>query len=165
MTGDHQDGGPPLDPDIDLHDPAQRRELPDRGWRVLAAIAAGGVIGAELRYGLGLLLPPGRSSFPWATLLVNVTGGFAIGVLMAVLGRIERPHPLLRPFFGVGILGGLTTFSTYSTDTYRLIDAGRPLLALGYAVFTLAAALVATVAGAAALAWVRGSRRRPLEVF
>jgi CrcB protein len=84
--------------------------------------------------------------------VVNITGGFAIGVLMALLRRIARPHPLVRPFFGVGILGGLTTFSTYSTDTYRLIDAGRPALALGYAMLTLVAALTATIAGGAAAA-------------
>jgi CrcB protein len=141
-----------LDSDVDLHDPVQRRELSGRGWRVLAVIAVGGVIGAEVRYGVGTLLPPGSRSFPWATVVVNITGGFAIGVLMALLRWIARPHPLVRPFFGVGILGGLTTFSTYSTDTYRLIDAGRPALALGYAMLTLVAALTATIAGGAAAA-------------
>ncbi len=116
--------------------------------RVLLVIAAGGVIGAELRYGVGQLLPPGPDGFPWATLLVNVVGGFFMGALMAWLGRMPRPNPLLRPFLGVGVLGGLTTFSTYSTDTYRLIDAGRYGPALGYATATLLAALAATVAGA-----------------
>jgi CrcB protein len=130
-----------------------RRELAARGWLVILVIAVGGVIGAEARYGVGLLLPPGRDAFPWPTVLVNVTGGFAIGVLMALLGRVERPHPLIRPFFGVGILGGLTTFSTYSNDTYRLLDAGRIPIALAYAALTLVAALAATVAGA----WVVGA--------
>jgi fluoride exporter len=161
VTGDDAQADRPgrLDPDVDLHDPAQRRELTDYGWRVLAVIALGGVIGAELRYGTGLLFPPGRRSFPWATLLVNVVGGFGIGALMAVLGRARRPHPLIRPLLGVGVLGGFTTFSTYSTDTYRLIDAGRPALALGYAALTLVAALAATLAGHAVVSAL--PRRRP----
>ena len=136
-----------FDDDVDLPDPRRRRDLAEYGRWVLLVIAAGGVVGAELRYGVGVLLPSGSRSFPWATVLVNVTGGFGIGVLMTVLGRSARPHPLLRPFLGVGILGGFTTFSTYSTDTFRLIDVGRPVLALGYAALTLFAALAATVAG------------------
>jgi CrcB protein len=137
----------------------ERREVTDYGWQVLAVIALGGVIGAELRYGVSTVLPPGSRSFPWATVLVNVVGGFGIGVLMAVLARARRPHPLIRPLLGVGVLGGFTTFSTYSTDTYRLIDVGSPGLALGYAVLTLVAALAATLAGRAAVTAV--TTRRP----
>ena len=140
-----------LDIDVDLPEPAphRQRELAEYGRWVLAVIAVGGVIGAELRYGVGVLLPSDSGSVPWATVLVNVIGGFGIGVLMAILGRLARPHPLVRPFVGVGVLGGFTTFSTYSTDTYRLIDVGRPELALGYAALTLFAALAATLAGMA----------------
>lgn len=151
--------------DVDLPEPRQRRELGEYGRWVLVVIAAGGVIGAELRYGVGVLIPTAARSFPWATVLVNVIGGFGIGVLMAILGRIACPHPLVRPFFGVGVLGGFTTFSTYSTDTVRLIDVGRPELALGYAAVTLIAALVATVIGiavAAVLPWpVTGPKAGP----
>jgi CrcB protein len=154
--------GDEVDDDVDLPDPRRCRELAEYGRWVLVVIAAGGVIGAELRYGVGLLLESGPQSFPWATLLVNVIGGFGIGVLMAVLGRAERAHALVRPFLGVGVLGGFTTFSTYSTDTYRLIDVGRPELALGYAALTLFAALVATLAGAA-VGSARPGLRAPLE--
>ena len=114
---------------------------------VLVVIAAGGVVGAELRYATGLLLPAHPPAFPWATVLVNVVGGFAMGALTAGIDRSRTPHPLLRPFAGVGVLGGFTTFSTYSTDTVRLLDAGRVLPALGYAALTLVAALAATLAG------------------
>lgn len=113
--------------------------------RVLAFIALGGVLGAEARYGLSRLIP----SSLWAIMLVNITGGLLMGVLMARLERSEQPHPLARPFFGVGILGGFTTFSTYSTDAYLLIDAGRVGAALGYMGLTLAGALLAVWAGSA----------------
>lgn len=149
-----------FDDDVDLPDPRRRRELAEYGRWVLVVIAAGGVIGAELRYGVGVLVGSDPRAFPWATLLVNVIGGFGIGVLMAMLERAERPHPLVRPFVGVGVLGGFTTFSTYSTDTYRLIDVGRPELALGYLALTLIAALAATVAGTAVgSAWPRPASR------
>lgn len=132
-----------------------RRDLAEYGWWVPAVIAAGGVIGSEARYGVSLLLPAGGASFPWATVTVNVAGGFALGVLMGVLGRQPHPHPLSRPFLGVGVFGGFTTFSTFSTDTYRLLALGRPGLALAYAGLTLVAALAATATGLA-LAGRRG---------
>lgn len=70
-----------------------------------------------------------------------------MGVLMGLLALRQNPHPLIRPFFGVGILGGFTTFSTYSTDTYHLIDADRPLAAVGYVALTLTGALLAVLLG------------------
>ncbi|GAB6897509.1 fluoride efflux transporter CrcB [Kineosporia succinea] len=113
----------------------------------LAVIAAGGVIGAEARYGLTRVVPASPGGVPWAVLVINVTGGFFMGVLMARLARSASPHPLVRPFLGVGILGGFTTFSTYSTDTFHLIDADRPLAAVGYVTLTLVGALLAVVLG------------------
>ena len=119
----------------------------NRRPEVLAVIAAGGVLGAEARYGLTRLIPASPGRVPWAILLINVLGGLLMGVLMALLARSAHPNPLIRPFLGVGILGGFTTFSTYSTDTYALIDADRPLVAVGYVFFTLAGALLAVVLG------------------
>jgi fluoride exporter len=142
----------PFDPDLDGVSSSSPVSSPVRGARlaagrgVLLVMAAGGVVGAELRYATGLLLPR-APAFPWATLLVNVLGGLGMGALMAVVARHRHPHPLLRPFLGVGVLGGFTTFSTYSTDTVTLMDAGRTGPALLYAVLSLVAALVATVVG------------------
>ncbi len=68
---------------------------------------------------------------------------------MALLGRSAAPNPLVRPFFGVGILGGFTTFSAYSTDAVQLIEAGRTLAAVGYLGLTLAGALLGVVVGTA----------------
>ncbi|MFD5422168.1 CrcB family protein [Streptomyces sp. NPDC127069] len=140
-------GAEAIDPDVDLHVPAQRAEPQGR---VLAAVAAGGAVGASARYGVALLWPAGPAGFPWATLWTNVAGCALIGVLMALISEEGRrsPHPLLRPFAGTGVLGGFTTFSTYAVDFSRLLDAGRAGLALAYAGLTLVAALGAVWAAA-----------------
>jgi CrcB protein len=131
-----------------------RPRRPERAHRsrgrldVLAVVAAGGVVGAEARYGAGLLLPHPPDAFPWSTLLVNALGCLLIGVLMVVLTETTAPHRLVRPFLGVGVLGGFTTFSTYAVDVQRLLVAHRAGPALAYLAGTMVAALVAVWLGA-----------------
>ena len=132
-----------VDSDVDLSDPAQRAELRHRPWDVLLAIALGGVAGAEARYGLDEALPHAAGDFPWATLLINTTGCLLIGVLMVLLLELTSPHRLLRPFLGVGVLGGYTTYSTFAGDTRQLVAAHEPALALGYVAATVCGCLVA----------------------
>lgn len=115
-------------------------------FKVLAAVAAGGVLGALARYGLGVVFPRTVTGFPWATFGINVSGCLLIGVLIVLVGTQRR---LLRPFLGTGVLGGYTTFSTYVVDTENLMRAGAPRTALLYLFGTLAAALLATYAGIA----------------
>jgi fluoride exporter len=140
----------------DLASGPARRPARPRGRRsshqlpVLAAVALGGVLGAEARYGVGLLLPHAPQAFPWSTLLVNALGCLLIGVLMVLLTATTAPHPLVRPFLGVGVLGGFTTFSAYAVDVQRLLLAHRPGTAAGYLVATMAGALVAVWIGATA---------------
>jgi len=89
------------------------------------AIAIGGAFGACLRYALSewMLLLFGRA-FPFGTLLVNILGAFAIGVLYGLL-LSEQIHPNpWRIFIGIGVLGAFTTFSTFSLDTLLLIQQG-----------------------------------------
>ncbi len=129
--------------------------------RVLAVIAVGGVVGAEARYGLTRLIPAAPGGVPWAVLVINVLGGFLMGVLMALLARARSPHPLVRPVLGVGVLGGFTTFSTYSTDTFHLVDADRPLAAAAYVTLTLTGALLAVVLGQTLVSWVPGRTAGP----
>jgi CrcB protein len=137
-------GGPHIiDPDVDLHDPAQRAETRPREWDLLVAMAVGGVVGAEARYGLSAAVPHADDAIPWATVLINASGCLLIGALMVVLLELARPHRLWRPFLGVGVLGGYTTYSTFAVDAVRLIEQHRPGLALGYVVTTFAACLVA----------------------
>ncbi|MEV8534900.1 CrcB family protein [Streptomyces sp. NPDC051211] len=140
------EGAEAIDPDVDLHVPAQRAEPQGR---VLAAVSAGGALGSAARYGLLLAWPAGPGAFPWATFWTNVAGCALIGVLMVLIGEGGRTaHPLVRPFLGVGVLGGFTTFSTYAVDFSRLLDEGEAGRALAYAAGTLAGALGAVWAAA-----------------
>ncbi|WP_067468218.1 fluoride efflux transporter FluC [Actinomadura macra] len=145
MTDAPADG--PIDPDVDLHVPAQRFELRRAPWSTLAAVSAGGVLGALARYGLTSAFPYGPGEFPWAVFGINASGCLAIGALMVLITEIRRAHRLVRPFLGVGVLGGFTTFSTYVVDIQRAVEDGAAALALGYLAGTLAAALLAVFAG------------------
>ncbi|WP_084469802.1 fluoride efflux transporter CrcB [Jiangella gansuensis] len=120
-----------------------RRQAP-----VLVVIAAGGAAGSLARYAVSdwQAEPPG---WPWATLLVNVTGCFFVGVLMTVLALLSAPHRLLRPFLGIGVLGGYTTFSTYAVDIQAMLVDGRYAAALLYLGLTPVTALLAVWLGSA----------------
>jgi fluoride exporter len=138
------------EPDAGLRIPAQRAARRSGQGPVLAVVAVGGAIGASARYGAGLLWPAAPGTFPWTTLLVNASGCAVIGVFMVVITDVRSAHRLVRPFFGTGVLGGFTTFSTYAVDVQRLSDGGRPGTALAYLVLTLVTALSAVWAAAAA---------------
>ncbi|MFA1550212.1 CrcB family protein [Actinomadura chokoriensis] len=139
--------GPPVDPDVDLHVPEQRAELRRAPWETLGAISAGGALGALARYGLSSAFPYGPGEFPWPVFWVNVSGCLLIGVLMVLITEVWRAHRLVRPFLGVGVLGGYTTFSTYSVDILRAVEHGAPRVGLAYLTLTFAAALGAVFAG------------------
>ncbi|MEU6284383.1 fluoride efflux transporter CrcB [Streptomyces sp. NPDC047028] len=133
--------GEPTDPDVDLHVPAQRRELRRGQWPIIAAVALGGAIGASARYGASLLWPTAPGTFPWTTLVVNVIGCGVIGMFMVIITDVWAAHRLVRPFFGTGVLGGFTTFSTYAVDVQRLVDGRHAATGLAYLAATMLAAL------------------------
>lgn len=112
-------------------------------WPVVAVVAVGGAIGASARYGATLIWPTAPDTFPTTTLLVNVIGCAVMGVFMVLLTEMRTPHRLLRPFFGTGVLGGFTTFSTYAVDIERLVEGGHAGTGLAYLGLTLLAALAA----------------------
>jgi fluoride exporter len=152
--------------------PSVPRETPPPGHgrvrdpAVLAAVAVGGVLGAEFRFVMSLWLPHEPTQFPTATWLVNTSGCFLIGVLMIVVRALTSPHRLVRPFLGVGVLGGYTTFSTAQVEVQQLAVHGRPGLAVGYLLGTVVAALIAAALGMASTraigaAWVRRRAGRP----
>ncbi|MEV6600209.1 CrcB family protein [Actinoplanes sp. NPDC051346] len=112
---------------------------------VLAVVSAGGVLGALARYGILAAWAHEPGGFAWSTWTVNVTGCFLIGVLTVLISRFRPDQRLIRPFWGVGVLGGYTTFSTATVDVLE----SAPGTALAYLVATLTGALVAVWLGTA----------------
>lgn len=103
----------------------------------LAAIYAGGVVGALIRVGLAQAFPPGPGTWPWPTFAVNMVGALLLGYFFALF----RDHPeesLHHPFLGTGICGTLTTFSTLQLELYELVDGGDGGLAAAYCAATVA---------------------------
>ncbi|MGH3328360.1 MAG: fluoride efflux transporter CrcB [Streptomycetales bacterium] len=116
---------------------------------VLLVIACGGMLGALARYGLAVLWPHRGTAFPWATFTANVVGCLLIGALMVLITEAFVAHRLVRPFLGVGVLGGFTTYSTYAVEAQQLIEDGAAGRAFTYIFATLVAALIAVVIGMA----------------
>ncbi len=133
-----------VDPDVDPHVPAHRREPRPR---TLGVIAIGGALGALARYGVELWLPTGPGRFPWGTFAINVVGCLLIGVLMVLVTDVFTGRTLLRPFLGVGVLGGFTTFSTYANEVRGLLRPGSVPVAVAYLAGTLVSALLAVLLG------------------
>jgi len=116
-------------------------------WDIAVVVGAGGAIGGLLRWGLNQALPPSDSGFPWATFVENVSGCLLLAVLVVFLLDVWRPSRYLRPFLGVGMLGGYTTFSAYTSDVRGLLEAGDVLMAMAYLLGTVVAGLLATWLG------------------
>jgi fluoride exporter len=133
---------------------------PDVPWSTLAAISAGGVIGALARFGLATAFPHPAGSFAWTTFWINVSGCLLIGVLMVLVTEAGQAHRLVRPFLGVGILGGFTTFSTYIVEIQQALRSGEPRTALAYLAGTLVSALFAVYAGVHLTRLITGRHRK-----
>ncbi|BCJ44028.1 hypothetical protein GCM10010168_68310 [Actinoplanes ianthinogenes] len=113
--------------------------------RAVAAVSAGGVLGALTRYAIGAAWPHTPNDFPWSTWLINVSGCFLIGILFTLLARFRPEHRLTRLFLGTGVLGGYTTFSTAEVE----VQHAAPTIAITYLAATIAGALLAVWAGSA----------------
>lgn len=144
-------GVQPVDPDLDqrVFAPVRRGRWPRIRLRLVAAVALGGVIGGALRYVVGLWLPASSGSFPWAVVTVNTAGAFVLALLLVLVLEVFPPTTYLRPLLGTGFCGALTTFSSVTTGVDQLVAVGRPALAAGYVVLSLATGLVAAAAGIA----------------
>jgi fluoride exporter len=94
--------------------------------------ALGGALGALARWAVSEAQGIAPAGWPWATLVVNLTGCLLIGALLAVLLDRCPASTLWRPFLAVGVLGGYTTYSTFAVDVVRLVDAGAWATAVGY---------------------------------
>jgi CrcB protein len=119
--------------------------------RSFALVAIGGAAGTLSRHGVAEALDADRL-FPLATFLVNVTGSFALGALLAVLLVRDHSAPAnrLRLLLGTGFLGGYTTYSALAVDTDTLLRSDHVALGLTYAVGTVIAGFVSAGAGVAA---------------
>jgi fluoride exporter len=109
----------------------------------LVAVMAGGAAGAVARWAVELAVSS-VGGFPLATLLINASGAFGLGLVGVLLLERLAPTRYLRPLLGIGFFGAYTTFSTMAMDGVRLLDGGQPGLAVGYWVATL---LVGQMAG------------------
>lgn len=110
--------------------------------------AIGGALGAAARYGVNLTAPKLLGhGFPWATMIVNVTGSFVMGLLITVMALAWSTSQEMRVFLATGVLGGFTTFSAFSLDFVTLYERKEYGLAFGYAGSSVVMSLVAVFAG------------------
>jgi fluoride exporter len=113
------------------------------------AVGVGALLGANLRFVVANLaaehLPP---DFPYGTLMVNITGSFAIGVILSLIGERAGISPLWRLFFVTGFLGGYTTFSSYAWETLALVQTGNLLPAAIYVLGSNGVGLIGVWLGA-----------------
>ena len=113
--------------------------------------ALGGALGALARWGVGTALPHSSGGWPWATLLINLTGCLLFGALVAVLTAHAHEPSWARPFLAVGVLGGYTTYSAFAVEAVALVATGAPVLAAGYVLASVLGGVLAVAAGALAV--------------
>lgn len=114
---------------------------------VLLGVAGGGALGSLLRFAVGRLLPTAPTAMPWSTLGINVLGSFALGMLAGASFARPDASPALRAFLGVGLLGGFTTFSTFSVETITLAQTSSVARAAVYVALSVALAIGAAAVG------------------
>ncbi|PYG30337.1 fluoride efflux transporter CrcB [Pelagimonas varians] len=112
----------------------------------LSQVALGGALGAVLRYltSLGAMRLIG-AGFPWGTVIVNIAGSFAMGVIVVVLAHMSGTR--FAPLLMTGLLGGFTTFSAFSLDAVTLYERGDVTLAAGYVLSSVVLSIAALFAG------------------
>ena len=117
--------------------------------RAVLAVGLGGFLGSVCRYLMTLIPVSDKSGFPVATLLVNVLGALAVGVLSGLAARYRGFDPHLMAFLRVGVCGGFTTFSTFALETVNLMGSGRMWMSAAYMALSLIFGIAAVLAGKA----------------
>ncbi|MFM2120901.1 MAG: fluoride efflux transporter CrcB [Pseudomonadota bacterium] len=123
-------------------------------WSGLAAVFIGAGLGAVLRWWLALLLNPVFPTLPLGTLAANALGGLLVGVLVALLSHFDQLAVEWRLFAITGMMGGLTTFSTFSVEVVTLIQRAQFACALLAASTHLFTSLALTAAGLGLTRWL-----------
>ncbi|HEY5237850.1 MAG TPA: fluoride efflux transporter CrcB [Rhizomicrobium sp.] len=117
-------------------------------WGVWLAVALGGAIGSLARYFVaGTVQSAAWPGFPWGIFAVNISGGFVMGVIVELSALKLQLTPEVRAFLTVGVLGGYTTFSTFSLDSAVLIERGAYLSAGAYMAGSAILSVAALFAG------------------
>jgi CrcB protein len=116
--------------------------------RIIVAVAVASSLGGLTRYlAGGVIANRASGSFPWETFVVNITGAFVLGFLFTLFSERLVVDPWLRTALLVGFLGSYTTFSTWTLESYRLIEDGAHAYALANLLGSLVAGVLATYAG------------------
>jgi fluoride exporter len=114
---------------------------------VIAAVALGGAIGSVARYFVAQVQSPTWTGFPYGIFLVNVSGGFIMGVLTELMALKFSVSPEVRAFLTTGIMGGYTTFSTFSLESALLIQRGQMVNASAYVIGSAILSIAALFCG------------------
>ncbi len=129
--------------------PRPKTSWPPEQLTTMLVIGCGGFVGANARYAVGLLVAATwGTGFPWGTLLINVSGSFALGLFVTFILRRLSGAPALRAFVATGFLGAFTTFSTFSYEAVQLLLVGSTLPAVAYVAGSLILGLGAAAVGA-----------------
>jgi len=154
----------PIDPDGDESQSPPRRRPASRWPRlapgVLLAVFLGGVLGGGARYGIGLAAPAAVDGFPWDIFAINVSGAFALSLLLVLVLEVLPPTRYVRPALGTGFIGAFTTFSSLATATDHLLAHGHPMLAIVYTLGSLFGGVVAASLGLAGGRAISANRRQ-----
>jgi CrcB protein len=137
------------EPDIDAIEEGRPATVPAVDVRELAAVFAGGVLGALARGGLEHALAPSPGAWPWPTFAVNLAAAALLGYAVAWLGEHHQRTMYVRAFVATGVCGALSTFSTFALELIHLYEKTGLGLAAGYAAASIAGGFAALLAGMA----------------
>lgn len=145
----------PIDPDLESTEPGagtgrpgvQAPSATHPSTDTLAAIALGGAVGTTLRAVLGQLVPTSTGHFPATTMVINIVGSLVLGTVMVIFTELTPNAHRLRLFVTTGILGGFTTFSTFTVDIAQLSRRGHVGTAAVYLTATIVGGVVAAFCG------------------
>jgi len=114
---------------------------------VILSVGVGGGLGALIRYFVAGWVQPQGSDFNWGIFAVNISGGLMMGLIVEASALKLNLSPELRAFLTTGILGGYTTFSTFSLDSVLLLQKGAYMAAAGYIIGSVVLSILALFAG------------------
>jgi CrcB protein len=151
----------PIDPDIEPEPrPRRRSRWPRLQAGVVLAVFVGGFFGGLARYGIGEAFPAPTDRFPWPTFAINLSGAFALALLLVLVLEVLPPTRFVRPAIGTGFLGAYTTFSSLAVSTDQLLAHGHVGVAVAYPILSLFGGLACASFGLVVGRSLRANRHR-----